>query len=315
MQFLTIKDELVFLKKRYQLMQILESIVNKKGYIKVEPDYFEPYERFIQMNKRISKESMVKIIQNDGSLSILRPDITTNIIKQVIPKWSNDVLLKLFYTSTTFSSKPYLPIKEDRHFGVELLGDYEDGELEMIELMLSIFETFKLDYMIEIGNQRFLNLLFEKLNLSENNEKQLKEIIDTKNQSALDKFLKQVVESSEKNIISSIFEFEGSLETIISKLNGFSLDQNIIDAIFDLKRIDAYVKKNNFANKIAYDLSLMSKYDYYDGLTFKGYLRHVSFPILSGGRYDPLTEAFGKRISAIGFSINLNELIKEVVRA
>ena len=313
MQFLTINEELTFLKKRYQIMTNLESIVSKLGYIKVEPDYFEPYERFIEMNKRVPKETMVKLIQNDGTISILRPDITTNIIKQVIPKWSNDALLKLFYLAKTFSQKPNFPIKEDWNFGVELLGKQENAELEIVKIMLSIFENFKLDYMIEVGNQKFLNILLSRLNLSDDDTKNLKQIIDSKNQSELAVFANKLVESNDKYILLNIFNLEGSLNEIINKLEKLKIDSSLQNALNEFKLIDHYLKQNKLIDKIAYDLSLISKYDYYDGLTFKGYLRNVSYPILNGGRYDPLTKAFGNQISAIGFSINLNELIKEVI--
>lgn len=307
------KEELTFLNKRYQIMTNLESIVNKRGYIKVEPDYFEPYERFIEMNRRIPKETMVKLVQNNGMISILRPDITTNIIKQVIPKWSNDVLLKLFYSAKTFYQKPNSSIKEDWNFGLELLGNYTNGELEIITIMISIFEYFKTDYMIEVGNQKFLNILLNRLDLSENDTKSLKQIIDAKNQSELLLFASKLKDSSEKDILLNIFDFEGSLDEINNKLKSLNVDSSLQDAIDSFKLIDTHVLDNMLNNKITYDLSLISKYDYYDGLTFKGYLRNVSYPILNGGRYDPLTKAFGNQISAIGFSLNLNEFIKEVI--
>jgi ATP phosphoribosyltransferase regulatory subunit len=314
MQFQNMKEELLYLKKRYELMQQLEFIVNLKGYIKVEPDYFEPYERFVRMNKRILKESMVKILQNDGSISILRPDITTNIIKQVIPKWTDDIVLKLYYTATTFSQKPGLPIKEDKQFGIELLGNDNQADIETVSLMLSIFETFETDYIIEIGNQRFLNALINGLQLNDEDERLLKDIIETKNQSALNDFIASVDTSNYKTILMQIFDLEGSIETIKNKLSNLKLDPIMQKAIEEIDSIDKNINLDKTNPRVTYDLSLISKYDYYDGITFKGYLRNISYPILSGGRYDPLTQAFGARISAIGFTLNLNEFIKEVIK-
>ncbi|MDR4969474.1 MAG: hypothetical protein RG740_07630, partial [Acholeplasmataceae bacterium] len=80
MQFTNIKEEIKYLNFRYELNQKLEKLVYEKGYIKVEPDYFEPYDWFINMNKRVNKNELVKLLNNDGSISILRPDVTSNII-------------------------------------------------------------------------------------------------------------------------------------------------------------------------------------------------------------------------------------------
>jgi ATP phosphoribosyltransferase regulatory subunit len=314
MQFLTMKEELKFLELRYQIYQKLESIVGAKGFIKVEPDYFEPYERFIKMNKRVKKESMVKIFNNDGSLSILRPDITTNIIKQVVPKWENNDELKMFYMATTFSQNGYASIDETKQFGVEYLGNSDASEFEVVELIFSIFKAFKLSFILEIGSQKFLNALLETLSLSEIEEQTLKEIIRYKNQAELNKFvINSDIPVQYQPLLKSIFLLQGSLESIIKQLKKFEMNQKMIEAIEELKIFNDRFEANQINAFATFDLSLISKYDYYDGITFKGYIENTPVSILSGGRYDSLTQQFGKEIPATGFSINLMAFIKEVI--
>ena len=49
--------------------------------------------------------------------------------------------------------------------------------------------------------------------------------------------------------------------------------------------------------------------NYYDGLIFKGY--SISSPkILSGGRYDRLTEEFEMRVPAIGFMVDMDYITR-----
>lgn len=50
--------------------------------------------------------------------------------------------------------------------------------------------------------------------------------------------------------------------------------------------------------------------DYYEGIMIKGYYANVYKEILSGGRYDSLTQEFGRRVPAIGFCIDVDGLIK-----
>jgi ATP phosphoribosyltransferase regulatory subunit len=314
MQFLTMKEELKYLRLRYQIYQKLEMIVASRGFIKVEPDYFEPYDRFIKMNKRIKKESMVKIFNNDGSLSILRPDVTTNIIKQVVPKWETDDELKMFYMATTFSQNGYALIDETKQFGVEYLGNSELSDYEVVDLIFSIFQVFKLNFMIEIGSQKFLNALLEALNLNESDEQTLKEIIRYKNKAELVKFIEHnEIPIQYKSILNSIFTFQGNLENIIKKLNPYKMNEKMAEAIEELKIFNYKFDVADIQKYATFDLSLISKYDYYDGITFKGYIENIPEAILSGGRYDSLTQQFGKKIAATGFSINMMAFIKEII--
>ncbi|MDX9692340.1 MAG: ATP phosphoribosyltransferase regulatory subunit [Acholeplasmataceae bacterium] len=315
MQFINIEQLSNTLVKRNKILEQLESLVNRKGYIKVEPDYFEPYERFIQMNKRIRKESMVKILNQDGSISILRPDITTNIIKQIIPKWSNGNTLKVFYIASTFRTPLMQPVVETRQFGVEYLGKAKTADIEIINLILSIFKMFDMDFILEIGNQSFLNSLFEDLALDSELEEQLKSIIDYKNQNELDKFINtNQIELSNAKLLSMILKLQGNLDDIINQLKSFNLKPKMRDALNELKILQETLNKENLLKLTTFDLSLISKFDYYDGITFKGYIKGVSYPILSGGRYDSLTKEFGNEVPATGFSLNLTELIKEVLK-
>lgn len=312
MQFINIKQLSRALTARNETLQKLESLVNAKDYIRVEPDYFEPYERFIQMNKRIKKESMVKIINQDGSLAILRPDVTTNLIKQIIPKWSDQDSLKVYYIASTFSQLPMQTVLETKQFGVEYLGDQDFADQAVIELILSIFEAFKMDFILEISNQSFLNALIEDLSLSEDAQETLKSIIDYKNQEELWGFIRNNnISKDQAKLLSNLFKLQGNLDDIISDLKAFNLNQKMQDALSSLLVLKENLEKQNLLRLTTFDLSLISKFDYYDGITFKGYLKDVSFPILSGGRYDLLTKEFGKKVPATGFSLELSEFIKE----
>lgn len=314
MQYLNINELSQRLIKKNEILSRLESLVHKKGYIKVEPDYFEPYERFIQLNKRIKKESMVKIQSLDGSISILRPDITTNLMNLIIPIWSKGNALKIYYVTSTFRQNMNEPIIETKQFGVEYLGGKVEGDREILYLILSIFNNLNLDFVLEIGHQKFINALFKQLNLTETKEVQLKTIINDKNQFELNKFIQtETISDDCKQLLNKFFKLEGSLDRIIKMLETIVLSSDMTDALEELRVIKNYLETEKLLDSVTFDLSSLSSYDYYNGVTFKGYVKHVPFAILSGGRYDMLTKEFGQDVPAIGFSIDLNEVLKGVL--
>ena len=78
----------------------------------------------------------------------------------------------------------------------------------------------------------------------------------------------------------------------------------------ELEEISLIIKESNCKEYINFDLSMIGKFDYYEGIMIKGYYSNVYKEILSGGRYDSLTEEFGRRVPAIGFCIDVDGLME-----
>ncbi|PKK99683.1 MAG: ATP phosphoribosyltransferase regulatory subunit [Tenericutes bacterium HGW-Tenericutes-2] len=315
MEFLLMTEELRYYKLKYEMTKRLEDLVIKKGYMQIEPQFFEEYDSFIQMNKRIKKEGTVKLLDLDGRILILRPDITTSIIKHVIPKWEENRELKLFYLSTTFSRNQKGAIEEKKQFGIEYLGDSSmQADLEVLKLGFSMLKTFGIEFIAEINNNRFLNNLLEELGFDEEKSTQFKTIIYYKNQDALNQFIKDSnIALSNQTLLKSILKYQGSISDIKSMLKGISLSSQLMDAIDELEFVSKSLDKEDI-KYARFDLSAISQYDYYAGITFKIYIEGTSNPIMSGGRYDLLTKRLGKDIPAVGFTLNSADILKEVLK-
>lgn len=65
---------------------------------------------------------------------------------------------------------------------------------------------------------------------------------------------------------------------------------------------------------VSFDLGMLSKYNYYTGIIFKGYTYGVGDAIVKGGRYDSLLGRFGKEAAAIGFVIVVDDLLAAMER-
>lgn len=315
MEFLLMTEELRYYKLKYEMTKRLEDLVIKKGYMQIEPQFFEEYDSFIQMNKRIKKEGTVKLLDLDGKILILRPDITTSIIKHVIPKWEENRELKLFYLSTTFSRNQKGAIEEKKQFGIEYLGDSSmQADLEVLKLGFSMLKTFGIEFIAEINNNRFLNTLLEELGFDEEKSTQFKTIIYYKNQDALNQFIKDSnIPLSNQTLLKNILKYQGSISDIKRMLKGISLSSKLMDAIDELEFVSKSLDKEDI-KYARFDLSAISQYDYYAGITFKIYIEGTSNPIMSGGRYDLLTKRLGKDIPAVGFTLNSADILKEVLK-
>ena len=55
---------------------------------------------------------------------------------------------------------------------------------------------------------------------------------------------------------------------------------------------------------VRFDLGMVHQIDYYTGVVFRGYADGAGNAVLSGGRYDGLTAAFGRSAPATGFAVD-----------
>lgn len=312
MTFLNIMDELKYQKTKFQVNQKLQELISNEGYILFEPSFFEDYEAFVLKNKRVKKERMVKMIDHDGKILVLRPDITTSLMRQIMPKWQDRSVLRIFYNSTIFSRTAMGQIDTIRQFGLELLGDgKKSSDLEVLNLVSKVFNVFDLDYVIEVSDTRFLEGILNALSLPEQDISMLKDILYRKSLYDLNQFMiAQKLSDDMKQLLNALFSLQGSIDKIEAILKTLTLDPLSEKAFSALKE---RVQSLDDPSRFVIDLSLVSKYDYYDGMLFKGYLKGSQKDVLSGGRYDPLTENYGKKIPAIGFTLNTQEVIKEVL--
>ncbi|MCT4508280.1 MAG: ATP phosphoribosyltransferase regulatory subunit [Tepidibacter sp.] len=312
MEFLKIKDEIDYLNKRYKITREIEDMFIDDGCINIEPSIFEDYDNFMFVNKRIKKESMVKVLNGNSNILILRPDITMNIIKNLIPRWEDDLKLKLFYNSTIFRNKAGLNIKEFRQMGIEYIGESSmKADRDLIGIALKVLKKYNNSFILEIGNSKYVDEILRVIDLEESVEKELKSLIYKKNKIELIDYVGNLnIKKEICELLSNILDFQGNIEEIIKKAEKFYMSDEMKKSIEDLKDLNEFIREYGYLKNIHFDLSMVAELDYYEGIVFKGYYENSYREIISGGRYDSLTELFGEKVSAIGFSIDIDELIK-----
>lgn len=310
MEFLTIKDELAYSQARYRLKQELEDLFVESGYAQIEPPIFEEYDSYTAVNSGISKRQMVKIIGGSGKILILRPDTTINVIKNLIPRWETGSKLKLFYYSTTYRNRSDSTIREKKQMGIEYLGEESlAADRDVILLAMMLLQRYNSKFLLELGSSKFTSGLLAELR-DEDQIAALKQLLARKNQLELSRFLAsaQIAERT-KQAIGKLLTLQGEITAVLAKAESYCLNDEMRSALTELKALASAIAKENLTANIHLDLSMITELDYYDGVIFKGYYPNSNDEILSGGRYDLLTELYGSRVPAIGFSVDLDKLL------
>ncbi|WP_131027132.1 ATP phosphoribosyltransferase regulatory subunit [Clostridioides difficile] len=314
MKFLRIEDEVIYSKKRYKLKREIDKLFLDEEYFQIEPQLFEEYDEFTTINNKIPEESMVKVV--NGKVMVLRADITTSIIKSLVPRWEDGLKLKLFYNASIYKNKNTVGIKEIRQIGCEYLGEASvEADREVVKLALKILEKYNNNFILEVGSSKYIHGLLEELNLNKNCENQIKNLLYTKNTHELKVYIEELkIKREVKELLSNILSLQGNLYNVIEKSNKFYCNNKMKQALEELKQVNNLIEECNFLDKARFDLSMITMLDYYEGIMFRGYYPNSYKEILSGGRYDSLTKEYGKEIPAIGFTLSVDELMKYVYK-
>ena len=310
MNFLKIEDEMKYFQRIFMLRKEIENFLFKEGYMNIEPSIFEEYDEFTSVNSRIDKKSTVKILESNSDILILSPDITTGIINKFMPRWDYDLMLKIFYYGKTYKHNGN-GIKEKREIGIEIIGDNSQN-IDQNTLMTAerIISRYSDNYLLEIGNSKFVKGIMLACSFNKEDYDNILDLLYLKNKQELDDYLSKLNYKEPICTLLNILDLEGTYEEITGKLEGLYLNDMMKAGLQELKTVDDYMK--NITDKIIYDLSMVSELSYYDGIIFRGYIHGSNTEIIKGGRYDSFTEQFGVKIPAIGFTVELDELLKAI---
>ena len=238
-------------------------------------------------------------------------------MKSLIPRWEDDLSLKLFYHSTVYKNKKNGDgIIQCRQFGCEYLGEPSiDADREVVNLAFNIFRKFTDEFLLEIGSGNYIDGFVEALNISEEKEREFKKLLYRKNKPELEIFAQKLdIKPELKELMVNILSIRGTLKEVTEKANKYFTNDRMKKGIEQLNTISTLISKEDLDKYTLFDLSMVSRLDYYDGIMLKGYFRNLYKEILSGGRYDGLTESFGRRVPAIGFTIYFDALMEAINR-
>lgn len=312
MKYLNIKDEINYYKKIYEVKRKIEDVFLSNDYTEIQLSSFEDIEVKKEIYDKKKMESMVKVVNKNSDLLTLRLDNTTGILKRIIPKVEGGII-RLYYDSKVFRKDSTANTNEIRQIGVECIGGGVEKDREIIAMTLDILDKFNGDFILEISNSKFIMGLIEALNLEDDDILRLKELLYTKNRFELKDFLiKKDMSEGMKIAIESLLDLQGNFKEIIGKAEKISLNKKMEEALREIEDLNNYIENLGYIKYIEYDLSMIMEFSYYDGLIFKGYYPNHYKDIIWGGRYDGFTEKFGRKVPAIGFSLNIDELTEIV---
>ncbi len=289
-------------------------ILRNYGYREIDTPSFEYFDVYSGEIGTTPSDELYKFFDKDNNTLVLRPDFTPGVARAAAKYFIEDnVHVKLSYSGNVFSNARSLSgkLKENTEIGAEFMGDGTvEADGEMIAMAVELLKSAGLkDFQICIGNAGYFKGLCEEAEIDGDLEMNLRDEIGNKNQFAAFNLIKDIemLESQSDKLLRCV-ELFGDVSVLDKALVGISNERSKA-AIDRLHAVYAQAEQRGIQDYISFDMSMLSKYNYYTGIIFRAYTSSLGDAILKGGRYDNLLAKFGHDAPALGFTLSLDDLV------
>lgn len=290
----------------------LEECFIAEGYTAVQSAALEYYDTYAEIKNRIPQNKMFKLTDGDGSLLVLRPDMTLSVARMAATKSIPDYAKISYFSNVWRYDKPGgFSIREIYQAGVENLGvsnAFSDAQTVAFAIECLLKLGLK-DFIIDIGHVGFFKGILEESGLDEESVEQVRVYVNAKDSVGAQALLKKH-NAPQKTVtaLSALPTLFGGVE-VLSRAEKYTDNPNALQALCRLKEVYALLDGFGFAKYVSFDLGTVKDLSYYSGIVFTGITKAIGSPVLSGGRYDNLADDFGKHIPAVGFAVGLKRIL------
>ena len=263
--------------KRTILQERLLHYMQSCGFCRIETPLFEYYELFSGDISPVDDESIIKTIDRDGRVVVLRPDMTIPTVRVVATKLKGQQKpLKLFYMGNVYRAdkKKRGTGREFCQVGAEIYGCSGKWlDLEIIEMAKESFrEAGVSNYKIDIGHVGIIKGIFEGLNLSEEKKSYIIDLIGKKNLVELENEVSTLsIGSRYKEIICKLPRFFGRPEDVFKNIDEIIINDTVRESADYLFEVCEKSRAMGLDPNLIIDVGMTGNMKYYTGLIFKAY--------------------------------------------
>ncbi len=282
------------------------------GCSRVQSAALEYYDTYAEIKNKIPQKKMFKLTDGDGSLLVLRPDMTLAVARMAA---TSPLALpaKLCYFSNVwdYAGAGSYTIREIYQAGVEFLGrSGAFSDAQAIAFAIECLQAIGLkDFIVDVGHAGFFKGILQECDLDGDAVEEVRLLVNAKDapgaQALLEKYGAPRRAADALAALPTLF----GGEEVLSRAEKYAGSPAAREALDRLKRVYALLKDFGLEKYVSFDLGTVKDLSYYSGVVFTGLTRSIGSPILSGGRYDNLADDFGRHVPAVGFAMGLKRIL------
>ncbi|MCS6766828.1 MAG: ATP phosphoribosyltransferase regulatory subunit [Candidatus Protistobacter heckmanni] len=287
------------------------------GYELVMPPLLEYLESLLTgTGHDLSLRTFKLIDQLSGRTMGLRADITPQVARIDAHLLNRSGVTRLCYSGSVLHTRAagFHSTREPIQAGAEIYGHAGiEADIEIQELMLAALRRAGLaDIRFDLCHAGILEALLAGLPNSENieniDQEALFAALEAKGQTALDGLLRGLSGPSVDGLRALPALYGEPAEVLARAAKALPAAPAIAKALDELATLAKAAEAAGQGVSASLDLSDLRGYHYHSGVMFAAYVAGLPNAVARGGRYDRVSQAFGRARPATGFSLDLREL-------
>lgn len=282
------------------------------GYELVMPPLLEHLESLLSGTGRALDLQTFKLVdQLSGRTLGLRADTTPQVARIDAHLLNRAGVTRLCYCGPVLHTRPDRPFatREPLQFGAEIYGHAGmEADLEVISLALDTLKAVGVaQYTVDLSDARIVPALLSGVSLPAEQRDALHQALAAKDVAGL-KTLTQDLPAPVRDALVALVGLYGDASVLDRAEKALAAWPEVLQALAQLRQVAAELNDV----QVTFDLADLRGYAYYSGVRFAVFVPGASDALVRGGRYDEVGAVFGRKRPAVGFGLDLKELVQVV---
>lgn len=280
-----------------------------RGYQLVMPPLLEYLDSLTTGAGQDLKLRTFKLVdQLSGRTMGVRADMTPQVTRIDAHLLNRSGVARLCYCGSVLHTVPstLTATREPIQLGAELYGHAGfEADVEILRLLAEVLRLAEVPASrIDVSHVGLFHALVARTGLMPEREVELFDLLQAKDVPELRRLLAQV-EEPVRSALLALPELYGGPEVLDEAAARLPTEADIVGPLDELRQLAVALADL----PVSFDLSDLRGYHYHSGIVFAAYGADSPAALALGGRYDRVSEAFGRARPATGFSLDLRELV------
>ncbi|HSU21825.1 MAG TPA: ATP phosphoribosyltransferase regulatory subunit, partial [Variovorax sp.] len=221
---------------------------------------------------------------------------------------------RLCYCGPVVHTRPDGPhaTREPLQFGAEIYGHAGlEADTEILLLALDCLRSAGLSSdrapLVDLADARIVRSLFAGVPVDADALARVHAALAAKDDSEL-RSLTRAFPAASRDGLQALVNLYGDAGVLDEAARALPDTTAVREALADLRRLAVRLRDVPDV-RASFDLSDLRGYAYYSGMRFAIYVEGAADAVVRGGRYDEVGAVFGRNRPAVGFSVDLRELV------
>jgi ATP phosphoribosyltransferase regulatory subunit len=284
------------------------------GYELVIPPLLEHLDSLLTgTGEELDLQTFKLVDQLSGRSIGLRADTTQQVARIDAHLLNRQGVTRLCYCGPVLHAKPDKPhaTREPLQFGAEIYGHYGlEADVEILGLAGECLRGAGVsDFTTDVADVRIVRRLLDGIDIASSLLRDLHQALAQKDVAEIGNLTRKFPEASREGL-KVLPHLYGDLSVLDEAQRAIGAVPGVTQLLLELKRFALMVG----TERLTFDLADLRGYSYYSGVRFAMFAPGVSDAVVRGGRYDEVGAVFGRNRPAVGFSLDVKQIVEAVPR-